>query len=450
MPTYIKPGFWFKTDNPTKLFGKGWLNLEMLTGDSPPVEALTYPVENIYSTSTDLFTDQVNQTFQYFQYVIDIDKYYEYLGTTNGNIADYRELTPEEITIINGKTLPPVENDYANVTTMYSEASQRKQKEGFIYRVNDTNDYYEYLGTRNNNISDYILITRGSANIDANAKNLYIGNAGATLTTATLLANRFTNVSASDIYNFEIDANNNISCYLDKDAIFASAAFRDSAIPGITYFIDIDGKVKDVVYAGANTFRDNDGGFVCIAPGWQRGEYNIWALSSGIELISVPSMVPIGREPTAVSNFLSCSFAASNGLYVNAANQTINAGGVDGDLSTASGQGATIKYSTNRIVPPAPLRIHFDSITSSGANLRAAFASSDLDVYSDALPVYHSNAIDWYLVFVDGVYDGKSATYEYTLAGLSPSTSYDITVLVVDEMGNPSNMSSKFVLTTIA
>jgi hypothetical protein len=48
------------------------------------------PVDNVYNNQSELFGNQDKQLINFFYYIIDDEIYYEYLGTTNGNISDYR------------------------------------------------------------------------------------------------------------------------------------------------------------------------------------------------------------------------------------------------------------------------------------------------------------------------------------------------------------------------
>lgn len=150
---YIKSGYWMQTTKAPK----GWLNLEDVasTAVEPVEQVLLYPVENTYIDNAEMFANQGEQTLNYFQYVAGTDIYYQYLGTTNGDISDYIELTADQTTIINGKIKAPVDNSYPDLATMYQANNQRKQIEGFIYRNEADDTYYEYLGTRNGDASDY-------------------------------------------------------------------------------------------------------------------------------------------------------------------------------------------------------------------------------------------------------------------------------------------------------
>lgn len=128
-------------------------------GTSTTESALLYPVEHTYANTAEMLGDQVDQTVAYFQYVVDIDTYYEKLETSTANISDYREVTPIEQTIITGSSKAPVPLSYADTTAMY--ADQKKQIKNYIYRTTGSNFYYHYLGTRNDNATDYVQIGGG-------------------------------------------------------------------------------------------------------------------------------------------------------------------------------------------------------------------------------------------------------------------------------------------------
>jgi len=217
MPTFIKTGFWEKR----KKGFDHWLNIDDIIDENigsttviennPVIQNITniteetiviqdilrYPLENSYTTSSVMFGDQINQTQSYFQYVIDIDTYYEYLGTTTASVADYRELTADETTtiILNGRSKKPIAANYADAATMYSTPNQRKQISGFIYRVNTDDSYYEYLGTRNGNATDYKQIGGASA-VTASNGLTKVGDdvqLGGTLTSSATITGNGTN-----------------------------------------------------------------------------------------------------------------------------------------------------------------------------------------------------------------------------------------------------------------
>src|SRR5690606_5112165 len=137
------------------------------------------------------------------------------------------------------------------------------------------------------------------------------------------------------ITNFNIDANNNISCHISRSYLLLNDAFRNSYIPGITYFIDLEGKcmrpASNPPYGNQNLFRGNMN-FVAILPKFNQLSYNTFAFGS-YDLISIPNHIPIGYDTADNSVFISSSFTGN--VYVNIANATNNGGNPDGDITGA-------------------------------------------------------------------------------------------------------------------
>lgn len=122
-----------------------------------------------YATLSTMIADQSNQYINHIYRIDDtIDQvnkivgglaYYEYLGTTNGDITDYNLISAEHFnhyTIADG---------YLTESAMTADQAHQTQQN--IYRVfKDDNkyDYYEYTGATNSNITDYFLIGNGSSN----------------------------------------------------------------------------------------------------------------------------------------------------------------------------------------------------------------------------------------------------------------------------------------------
>jgi hypothetical protein len=102
------------------------------------------PIDGEYNDQLDMINDQLikPQRAQYIYY--DGTSYWEYLGTTNGDISDYRRIH-----------LSPVRNSYTNESSMISD--QSNQVEDYLYY--DGTSYWQYLGTTNGNITDYRQVT---------------------------------------------------------------------------------------------------------------------------------------------------------------------------------------------------------------------------------------------------------------------------------------------------
>ena len=104
----------------------------------------TPPVAATYASLAAMIAAQGSQISGYIY--ADDKAYYQYLGTTVGDVTDYRRLAPADI--------PSVDESYANTAAMI--ADQSNQLSGWLYF--DGSDYWEYLGTTAGTIADYRLI----------------------------------------------------------------------------------------------------------------------------------------------------------------------------------------------------------------------------------------------------------------------------------------------------
>lgn len=73
------------------------------------------------------------------------------------------------------------------------------------------------------------------------APNIFIGGVGASLITSPADYALYTNLAASNIYNFQIDANNNISFFTKNSHNFDSISWRANS--EVTYLVDLEGKI---------------------------------------------------------------------------------------------------------------------------------------------------------------------------------------------------------------
>lgn len=266
--------------------------------------------------------------------------------------------------------------------------------------------------------------------------NTFIGGIGATINTAALLSAKFVKVTEegiepifeTDIYRFSVDENNNVSFLILIDYALKSDAFR---LPtGITYYIDDDGYCTYGV--GKNHFRQNEQNLIILPNYFLQANYSVNEFAySGIELICIPKMVPLGSSALWTSMFLGTTI--NGNIYVNIDNETGNDGSPDGDIAGAV---VWIKYATNFSKPT-----EVENITTLGTG------ANYIEIEWPA--VTHTNAIDWYLIFADGVYKGKTATTSFTIDDLDADTDYEIKIMVIDEMGNNSHFSEIYVESTI-
>lgn len=107
------------------------------------------PIDGSYPDEVAMIADQANQIPQYIYY--DGSYYWEYLGTTNEEIDDYRRISN-----------PPILDSYSSESSMIS--NQSDQIGDYIYY--DGTSYWHYLGTTNGDITDYRQINPPVYGID--------------------------------------------------------------------------------------------------------------------------------------------------------------------------------------------------------------------------------------------------------------------------------------------
>ena len=78
------------------------------------------PVDDTYADLATMFADQGNQTTDYFYYVTGSTAHYQYLGTTVGDITDYNEVSSS-----GESNIPPMHIAYANFAAMIADQSSQ-------------------------------------------------------------------------------------------------------------------------------------------------------------------------------------------------------------------------------------------------------------------------------------------------------------------------------------
>lgn len=257
--------------------------------------------------------------------------------------------------------------------------------------------------------------------------NTFIGGVGATsVTSIAALANK-TSLAESDIRDFVIDSNNNVSCYIkDNYSINASAFTNDDAL---TYYIDEKGRCTRIntnVFHATSPVRD----IILVFP--NVNSCNLDLISGGgagtkqrTDVCCFPLLRPIGADASTNTSNFDHLICVSN-VYVHIDNETNNGGSPDADISSAiaSNIGAFISYSSNSNKPDEAV---LETIGSTNSSVALEWAA-----------ISHSNSIDHYLIFFDGIYFGKTSGTALDVTGLAPSTSYDFKVLTIDSEGNTS------------
>lgn len=272
--------------------------------------------------------------------------------------------------------------------------------------------------------------------------NTFIGGLGAVVTTPSALASRLSLLSGQ-IHNFKIDANNNISCYIGRNYSSITNAFGINPYQNnLFYYIDLDGKFTTLAAGTFNNATNPGFNKVVIIPGTTSclrsfsgggaGTRNKW------DFICAPRLQPIGASATTSDNAFSWADYTGK-VFVPVFNQTSNAGAPDPDIAAAisSGIGAAISYSTNTDAPGIVTGI-------------STVTKDTVSITIDWTPVTHTNAIQYYAIFANGVYKGRPSTGSYVITGLTTATTYEIKILAIDNMGNSSpKFSDIYVETTL-
>lgn len=225
-----------------------------------PQQPSSKSVENRYNNTTELTTSQNQQSDGSIQYVADasgdttVDSgwaYYEYLGTTVGNLTDYRKLSEQEsLDLVLSSGAPPTQNQYNDLTALF--AGQGNQTANYYQFVTDASAdntvnsgwaIYQYKGTTVGDLTDYLKImeaesmdqTPGGVSSDSN-NALTAGSDGKPFLDSSSLGgggtssveNRFTDIS-------DLLANQNIQT--DKGIQYVADASIDSTVNfGFAYY----------------------------------------------------------------------------------------------------------------------------------------------------------------------------------------------------------------------
>lgn len=251
--------------------------------------------------------------------------------------------------------------------------------------------------------------------------NTFIGGVGATsVTSATDFAALTVSLTASNISNFQIDSDNNVSFFVDTTYIFSTAGFLDDT--DITYFLDNDGQCVEIFN---DQFRNCISLLLLELNGLADCQNSNFRLSDNIQSIYIPLLTPIGVNGTAdQNNFTDGGYQF---VYSHVTNETIDSGDPDPDLE-ATGI-VTLDYIDNTTSPSAITNLAVDATYGEGFLIDWTAPSS-------------SNAIGQYQIFVNGIYKGFSTGLSYAITGLTLNTNYDITVKTVDIFYNRSTSNT--------
>jgi hypothetical protein len=279
--------------------------------------------------------------------------------------------------------------------------------------------------------------------------NLFIGGVSNTMGTPTLLASYLrkqsdnTTLPISEIKNFAIKGNN-ISCYINLDYL---ATFTNNT--EITYIIDYKSlKSFPLVQSCFNLKYFRGDGIVNLAVSastLQANNLQDVILHNCVSVSSnafngtqnqtnyyIPKCTVLGGDQNNNTIFYT---KPSSKIYVDPFLATSNSGSPDGDL-TASVVRSDIIYVTNFSVPNPINDLTISEVLNTAVKC------------SFTVPTGNTNALDFYEVYVDGIYNNKGLSSNLYATCLEKATTYKIEVVAIDIFRNSSLFSNSVTVST--
>jgi chitodextrinase len=285
--------------------------------------------------------------------------------------------------------------------------------------------------------------------------NTFIGGVASTINTPSLLATKL-QISTSRITLFSVVGNdiqckidgtyampigawenNNITSYRDLDnlvtALNVGAMRSNISLPRIEFngvitcgdFQTSYSYINDVILPNCTTIANQ--AFFDSYSTFNQATKRIYVIPRCVNLGST-----VGNNQVFTQNGRGL---ANTTIYANPFLQTNNAGGVDGDLAEAISLGAIVRYVTNFTVPNPVTTLSAGAIYNTAIQLNFTVPSG-------------ANAIDYYELYINGVYSKIITTNGQYATGLTINTSYNLTVFAVDIFYNKSVVSNNLVVST--
>lgn len=161
-----------------------------------------------------------------------------------------------------------------------------------------------------------------------------------------------------------------------------------------------------------------------------------WQTSSGTKTVVIPKCTNFGANEANNSVFTP-NGAARMKLYAPISEQTSNAGGVEGDVAfVAAATASSVVYVPNYTKPSAITNLSAGTVTTTTIQLNFTPPSS-------------TNTLDFYEVYVNGIYNRRITASGQNVTGLTTATSYKIEILAVDIYYNKSLVSNLITVTTL-
>jgi hypothetical protein len=249
--------------------------------------------------------------------------------------------------------------------------------------------------------------------------NTFIGGVASTITTSGALATKL-GIASNRITNFKI-VGSDIECMISGSYTIPFRCFRGDT--SITYYNDKDGLVTSTntqsFYSATNLIYVEFKNLNTIGFQSFDGDGIIMALRS----VYTPLCTSLGGSVGYDFVFRNCYNLK---LYCSITLATNNAGAPDEDISSVSGQSITARYVTNFTAPNPITNLSVGNVY--GTAIQLNFTA----------PTGSTNAIEFYEVYVNGVYKNNISGSGGYATGLNLNTTYTIEVKPVDIFYNKS------------
>lgn len=279
--------------------------------------------------------------------------------------------------------------------------------------------------------------------------NTEIGGVASTISTPALLAAKLA-IDVSRITNFSI-VGSDIKCKITGS--YAVIGFDFNETP-CTYYKDTDYLVTALghwAFYSTYNFQGYDVDFQnCLtvdSSALSRVYANRFLLKNVTSIANngfwqspiakvfyIPNCTSLGSTVGDNAVFVDINPAAY--IYCHPSLATNNGGAPDGDLAYAIARGCSVRYVTNFTAPNQITDLSAGTIYNTAIQLNFTAPSS-------------TNAIDYYDLYINGILQTQQITASgQFITGLTPSTSYNITLIAVDIFYNKSVVSNSVTQST--
>lgn len=254
--------------------------------------------------------------------------------------------------------------------------------------------------------------------------NTEIGGVASTISTPALLATKL-GIDVSRITNFTI-VGSDVKCKITGSYAMGLNSFENDS--NTTYFDDIDGLVTNASY---RSFRAIDivsstKLFRVLLKNATTIDTQSFQYRSNC-IIYIPSATSLVSDPLLGTN--------GSIIYCNPYLATNNGGSPDSSIVSAISSGATVRYVTNFTAPNPVTTLAAGTVYNTVIQLNFTPPSS-------------TNAIDYYECYANGILKNRITASGQYITGLTPSTSYNITLKAVDIFYNKSVVSNTITQST--